>query len=344
MKSFFALVKRELASVARERTILIAILIQLFIASFSSALLLGLLSLYDPDSVDVTARVNLRVGVVGATGEPLVPFLEARGFRVVPFGNLDDARSGYQSNQIDAVIVAPKVANEIVTLQLFVPRAEARASLIQLVLQEPLKRYENVLRAERGLVTRYTDLKGAPPTTFEFLYSVILPILMFFPAFVAGNLVADSLSEEFELNTLETLLAAPISWRTIVGAKISAAVLLATLQCALWLGLLRLNRTALENVPLLLVMGALLAGMISVAAALVAIVFKNREQAQFVYALVLMGAMGVSFLLGVSPLTTIARLAIGDAYTGVGNVLVFAGVLGVMGVGLGVALTRRARE
>ncbi len=342
MNAFLALMKRDLASVARERTILIAILIQLFIASFSSALLLGLLSLYDPDAVSVSARVNLRVGIVGALSDALVPFLRERGVQVVRYDNLDDAVGGYQQNQVDAVVMTPNASNDIVTLDLYVPRAEARASLIQLVLQEPLRRYENVLRAERGIVTRYADLKGAPPTTFEFLYSVILPVLLFFPAFVAGNLVADSLSEEFELNTIETLLAAPISWSTVVGAKILAAVLLALAQCALWLALLRLNGTALENLPLLWVMGGVLAGMYGVAAAFIAVWFKNREQAQFVYALALMGALGASYLFGVSPLTMIARLAIGDAYTGAGNVLVYVVFLGVMVLALGVMLTRRA--
>ena len=42
MIPFLALVKKELSSVLRDRTILIAILLQLFIASFSSALLLGM--------------------------------------------------------------------------------------------------------------------------------------------------------------------------------------------------------------------------------------------------------------------------------------------------------------
>lgn len=344
MKPFYALMKRELASVARERTILIALLIQLFIASFSSALLMGLLSLYDPDSVTVSSRVNLRVGVAGELGSALIPLLEARGLRVTRLENFEAAQQAYQAGQLDAVIVAPDARAQIVTLQLYVPRAEARASMIQMVLQEPFKQYENVLRAQNGLTVRYADLKGAPPTTFEFLYSVILPVLFFFPAFVAGNLVADSLAEEFELNTMETLLTTPLSWNAVVGAKIASAVILSVLQCMLWLGLLWLNRTELHNIPLLLAMGALLAAMLGTMAAFVAVWFKNREQAQFVYALLLMGGIGLSFLLGVSPLTTISRLAIGDAFTGVWNVLFFALILGVMLLTLNVMLTRRARR
>jgi ABC-2 type transport system permease protein len=47
----FAVIKKELTSVVRDGTIVISILIQLFIASFSSGLLLGMLSLYDPDTI-----------------------------------------------------------------------------------------------------------------------------------------------------------------------------------------------------------------------------------------------------------------------------------------------------
>lgn len=326
MKPFWALLKRELAAVARERTILIAVLIQLFIASFSSALLLGLLSLYDPESVSITGRVNLSVGLVGENTAALAEALQARGMQLVYFENLEEARAAYARNQIETVIAMPDAPQELVTLRLYLPHLETRASVIQLALQEPLKQYENTLRLQNGVPVRYTDLKGQPPTTFEFLYSIILPVLLFFPAFVAGNLVADSLSEEFEMNTLETLLTTPLSWLAIVGAKIFAAIILALLQCALWLALLSFNRVELFNIPLLLAMGGLLAAMFGTLAAFVAVYFKNREQAQFVYALSLMGLLGASFLAGVSPLTTISRLAIGDVYTGVGDVLLFGGI------------------
>ncbi len=343
MRPFWALLKRELASVARERTILIAILIQLFIASFSSALLLGLLSMYDPESVSVSGRVNLQVGLVGASAnaETLARILEARGMELARFENLDAARAAYQQSQVETVIVAPDAAQPVTTLQLYLPHVEARAAAIQLVLQEPLKQYENALRVQNGVPVRYMNLQGTPPTRFEFLYSIILPVLLFFPAFVAGNLVADSLAEEFEMNTLETLLTTPLSWGSIVGAKIVAAVILALLQCALWLALLSLNRTELFNLPWLLAMGGLLAATFATLAAFVAVSFKNREQAQFVYALALMGLVGASFLAGVSPLTTISRLAIGDIYTGAGNVLAFGGVLALMLLALALTLRRR---
>ena len=43
--------RRDLASLRSEKTIVLALLIQLFIAAFSSFLVVGLTSLYDPGSV-----------------------------------------------------------------------------------------------------------------------------------------------------------------------------------------------------------------------------------------------------------------------------------------------------
>jgi ABC-2 type transport system permease protein len=333
MTAFIALVKRELRAVARERTIGIAIVIQLFIASFSSALLIGLLSLYDPDSMGVYARVNLGIGFIGAPNNPLIGLLRDRDLRVLPFISVSEAQNAFGRNSVDAIVVAPEPVNGIGELQLYLPRAELRASLIWAVLQDPFKRYENVLRAQNGITVRYANLRGLPPTTFEYIYSVILPLLMFFPAFVAGSMVVDSLSEEIEHNTLETLLSAPVSLNTVVGSKISAALIVAALQCIAWLGLLRLNRIAVENTPLVLLLALIVAGIIATASAFIAVVFKNREQGQFIYSLfILLGTSG-SYLLDASPLKTLTRLATGDYFTNGFSVLGFAATfLGMLAV------------
>lgn len=343
MSAFLAMIKKELRSVARERTIMIAIVIQLFIASFSSALLIGLLSLYDPDSIGVYARPNITVGFLGSANDPMIRFLRERGVRAAYFVAPADAERAFAAGRLDAILIAPEDRGGAVEMQLFLPQAEARSSLILMILQDPLKRYENYLREQRGIQVRYTDLRGLPPTTFEFLYSIIIPVLMFFPAFVAGSMVVDSLSEELENNTLETLLSAPVSLTMIVGAKIVAAILLAVLQCVAWLALLRLNRIALENVGLVLALAAIVAGIITVASAFVATVFKTREQSQFVYSLFILVAGSAGYLLDLAPIKLMTRLAIGDAFTGAAQVLVFAAVLAGMVVALIVGVRRTQR-
>ena len=54
--------RRDLASLSREKTIVLALAIQLFIAAFSSFLLVGLVSLYDPASAP---GGDIDVGVAG---------------------------------------------------------------------------------------------------------------------------------------------------------------------------------------------------------------------------------------------------------------------------------------
>ena len=330
MSAFLAVLKKELSSVLHERTIVIAILIQLFIASFSSALLISMLSLYDPDAVLQSGSYRFNVALQGASADPLPALLAERGITCVPFTTLEDAQAAFYGGKVQAILVLPPGQGAVTELKLYLPRNPAVSSVIRMVMQEPLKRYETALRQQRGVEVRYTGLKGSPPTSFEFIYSALIPVLIFFPAFVAGAMVIDSLSEEVEQNTLPTLLSAPLSINAIVGAKISAAVFLAVLQCLAWLALLRLNRVEVQHIGLALLLAAIMASILAVSAALVTAFFKDRERSQFIYSLALLTATGGSYLLHLSPIETLSRLASGDYYTGAADVLVFAGVLAAL--------------
>ena len=329
--AFWAMVKKELTSTMRDSTIWIAVVIQLFLASFSSALLVGMLSLYDPESVGEFRQINVSIALVGPSAGPLGTYLEDRGLKAPTYPNLETAAKDFARNKVSAIIVTPEDTGEgALSIRLYLPRAQARASLILMILQDPLRRFENYQRQMRGVEVRYTDLKGKPPTQFEFIYSVIIPILMFFPAFVAGGMVVDSISEEVVNNTLDTLLSAPISLTTAINAKITAAVFLAILQCIAWLGVFWLNNTIVYNPLLVLLMATIVAGIITVSSAFVASVFKDRERSQFVYSLFIMVATSVTYLLNVSPVITMSRLAAGDQATGPLAVLGYAVFLGIL--------------
>jgi ABC-2 type transport system permease protein len=77
----------------------------------------------------------------------------------------------------------------------------------------------------------------------------------------------------------------------------------------------------------ILLLALIIAGITSTAAMLGAVLLKDRERSQFIYSLSLLAATAISTLLDVSPITTLSRLAIGDAYTGGWNVATFAVVL-----------------
>ena len=340
MIPFLALVKKELSSVFRDRTIIIAILIQLFIASFSSALLLGMFSLYDADTVLRFSGSWIRIGVVGGDDHPLGIFLADRGLKVLPFGTLAEAETAFYGRTISAIVDTPRDTNGITEIKLYLPESDTISSLIRTVIQEPLKQYENYLRAQKGIEVRYTDLQGKPSTSFEFVYSVLLPILMFFPAFVAGSLSIDSLTEEVENNTVQTLLSAPLTVNGMVGAKISAVLILSMLQCGAWLVLLQLNGIAIQNTGWIFLLALIVSGITATFAALGAVLLRDRERSQFIYALVLLSGLAISSLLNISPIITLSRLAIGDHFASGWNVLLF----GVFLAGLYVLLRRVSRQ
>jgi ABC-type Na+ efflux pump permease subunit len=337
---FLAVVKKELASVIRDRTILISILIQLFIASFSSGLLLGMLALYDSDTIMRFSGAGIRIGVVDSSDNILGSLLSQRGLQTFKYRTLSNAMAAYYRREVLAIVDTPQNANGLTEVKLYLPESDTASSLVRLVIQEPLKQYENVLRAQKGIEVRYADLKGKPSTSFEFVYSVLIPLLMFFPAFVSGSMTVDSITEEVENNTLQTLISAPLTINGLVGAKIVSSVNLSILQCVAWLTLLKWNGVAIQNTGWILLLAVIVAGLISTSAALSAVLLKDRERSQFIYSLMLLTGIAISTLLNLSPITTLSRLAIGDAYTNGWNVVIFAVFL----AGLYLVLSKTSRR
>jgi ABC-2 type transport system permease protein len=183
-----------------------------------------------------------------------------------------------------------------------------------MLLKEPMERYENYLRDQNGVALRYQDVKGKPFTTYEFLYTIIIPILMFFPAFIAGSMVIDSIAEEIENKTLETLLSAPVSINWVTGAKIIASVVVGVFQCVLWVVLLGFNGFAIQNVGMILLLSMMATGIIAMIALMVALVFRDRERSQFIYSLVILVTFTMAYFVSPSPFALVARLATGDPY------------------------------
>ncbi|NWF63261.1 MAG: ABC transporter permease [Chloroflexi bacterium] len=321
---FFAVVKKELTSVLRDRTIVISILIQLFLASFSSGLLLGMLSLYDPDTILRFSDGGFRIAVVADADSPLASLMSRRGLNVISFSTLQEAQDAYYRGEVLALVDVPRNVNGLTEVKLYLPESDTISSLIRMVIQEPLKQYENYLREQKGVNIRYADLQGKPATSFEFMYSALIPMLMFFPAFVAGSMSIDMITEEVEGKTLQTLLSAPLTISGMIGAKITAAVTLAVAQCMAWLALLRTNGTEIKNIFWIVALALIIAGISSTTAAMTAALLQDRERSQFIFSLLLLAGVGISTMLKISPITTLSRLAVGDAYTSGWNVLAFA--------------------
>ena len=311
MNEYVVLLKRELLSLTREKTIILAIMVQLLIASLASVILQGIMAFYDPASIGWGTGVSLRAGFIGEADSPLPAYLRSKGIIVKPFSELTSAEAAFRDHQIDTILFVPEGQSNVANMKLILPGTEARKMVILVMLDEPLKEYEDYLRQANGIEVNYKDFGGQAYSGYEFLYSVLIPILMLFPALVAGSIVIDDISEEFENKTLDTLISAPVSGGQVLVSKMSAAIIAAVIQLFMSTGLLIWNGIVVERLILVLLLAVSFAVAISLGAAIIALWFKDRQRAQFVYSMTLITAGAAGYFLNPSPFELLAKLSSG---------------------------------
>jgi ABC-type Na+ efflux pump permease subunit len=342
MGAFGAIIRKEIRAIGRERTIMLAIIIQLIIASLSSVILFGLMSYYDPSSIGQNTAVPVRVGVVGDEHSQLIAYLQDAHATVDVYDSPEAAQDDFAHGRIDTIVYLPSATTGVTELKLFLPQSDTKQTVIMMVLQTPLKKFENYLREQKGIEVRYQDVKGKTSTSWEFQYSFIIPLLMLFPAFIAGSIMIDTLSEEFENKTLDTLLSTPVSLNTMIGAKLVAAEAIAVVQCVLWSLLLSFNGMRISNLLAVLFLAAILSAFVAAGSALLSLYFKDRERSQFLYSVALIVVASISYLANPSPISLMSRLAAGDLNVGSADVLIYLVPLVVLLVLLFVGTKRLA--
>jgi len=221
MDSRLTVAKRELAGLRAEKTILLAIGIQLFIAAFSSFLVVGLVSMYDPGALD-----GAEVEVAGA-GDAVADLEraadEVTGASVTRYESAADARSAFDRNAADAVVVATRDDRGGITTLVTAPDATVETTVIVVQLRDLLRTYERTERESRsGWLTEQPlplpDPTGTSPY-FTFTYTILIPVLVFLPVFISGSLVVDSITEELDEGTLELLRVAPVTIGEILDGR-----------------------------------------------------------------------------------------------------------------------------
>ena len=255
--------KRDLSALSREKTIVLALLIQLFVAAFSSFLVVGLTSLYAPGSVE---GGEVSVAVVGdASDEFLAAATEVEGLAASEYDSLDTATGAFEVDRVQAVV---EVRNEDGRLRVTAtaPASSLRKTVVVVRLRGALEVLERTERVERSANTERT-LVPVPPEVdaspyLGFSYTVLVPLLLFLPVFISGSVAVDSITEEVERGTLELLRVSPLSLAEIVEGKGLAAAVLAPAQALLWVTLLSANGIPVSNVPSLVVFVAALSVLV----------------------------------------------------------------------------------
>jgi ABC-type Na+ efflux pump permease subunit len=312
--------RRELGSLRKEKTIVLALVLQLFIAAFSSFLVVGLVSLYDPgqvggSEVDIAVTGDAAEDLRRAAGE--VRGVDARLYRSEAAAM--DAFRQYRATGIDAVLIA-ETRDDRVFVRAVAPDSNVQTTIVVVQLRDVVRAFERAERADRAafLSSSPLELPPVPDSSpyFSFTYTILLPLLLVLPVFISGSITVDSVTEEIDRGTLELLRVAPVSLGEIVDGKLAAAAGLAPIQAGLWLLLLELNGTTVANPLALLALVAGLSLLVCGLGAALALVAPDRRTAQFLYSIGVLLVIGGSALLPHGPITAAARLGIGSAATG----------------------------
>lgn len=331
-----AIFDKEFRDIFKERTILIAVLIQVFVAGLSSFLVVGLSALTDPSAIPTDTQPD--VAVVGPDGT--VDALLDAGLSGRQFNSESAARQAFQVGDADAVLVVDRAAanNTTAQMRLLLPDGDVRATLTLVHVQEALQSYERTLRQERGasLVFEpvYVDAGEAGARSYEFAYGLLVPLLVFLPVVLAGALTADSLTEEVERDTLPVLLTSPATPADVVEGKILANATIAPLLTVAWLGLLYLNDlpVPLAGAVAIVVVATAAAVVMCLIAAAAGLSTRDRNKAQVLYTQAMLVLIVGSLLMPMSPVNAVALLAAGSTTPMVWAIV--AGTVGLAAVGL----------
>jgi len=317
----WSILKRELSSLSKEKTIILALAIQLVIAGFSSFLVVGLTALYDPASA---GGDELTVGIAGETQDQLLAVAMNRDdIEPRPYVNEAAAMDAFERGEVDAVVTGTVLTDEAQTVQLdvVVPAEDLRTTLIVTTLREYLTAVETIERQERAQELSFTPIElpedtGEGSPYFGFTYTILIPLLLFLPPFISGSIAVDSMTEELERGTLELLRVAPLSVVDVVDGKALGMIGIAPLQALLWMGLLRVNGIGISNGGALTVVVTAIATLTVVIGLLLALLTRQRRQAQLLYSIVVLLLFGLAVALPEHPASTVAKLAIDSATVG----------------------------
>jgi ABC-2 type transport system permease protein len=312
--------KKEFRGLFSERTILLAVLLQLFIALFSSFLMVGLTSMYDPSSLSKYSRFRYNVAYAGNDSQVLDYLTASKDFRVYRM-NLSEAVASLKERKLSAVIWVPDTrpdAQDPVKITLYTLQNDLQAAIVDVKLKDIFLKYETDLREIRA--DRLHDQpvpisipKSSGGDFYEFVYGLLIPLLVFMPAIIASALVIDLLTEEYQHETLETLISTPVTFTEVVWGKVLACELMVPVQAGAWILLLMINGIAIGNAGLILIQVSVTSLILILLGTLTALHYRERTAAQFIFSTALVVVMLLALALPNNPLNLITRLAIGAA-------------------------------
>ena len=319
-KNLSIIAKKEFRGLFNEKTILLAVLLQLFIALFSSFLMVGLTSMYDPSSLSRYSHYRYSVGYAGNQSEIMMELQTSPSFRVYRM-DLSTAVAALEQRKLAAVIYVPDTlpnSTEPVKITLYTLQNDLQSAIVDVKLKDIFLSYEHDLRQVRASRLDVQPIPLQVPASaggdfYEFVYGLLIPLLVFMPAIISSALVIDLITEEYQHETLETLISTPITFAEMVWGKVLACEVLVPVQAGAWLVLLSLNGIAIQNPVLILVQVAVTSLILILLGTLTALHYRERTAAQFIFSTGLVVVILLALAVPSNPLNLLTRLAVGTA-------------------------------
>ncbi len=308
MKGFLALAGKDIRDILRERSIVSSLVMQLFVAGFSTFLSVGLSGLYDPSSIDQFPAADVGYAGPGGFDDYLLRLPNVE----VHYTNPEGGRAGFADGTLDALVEETGTNSSVRTVSLLLPKDSLEGTLLLTQLKGQLQTYEHDLRGERQarLDQQVLEIPQPPKgSSFGFVYGNLLPLLILVPVFLSGAIAGDAFMQESHTRTLLLLRSTPLSGAGIVAGKLVVPVLLAPLQVLLWVGLLALNHLPVHNLLLLEAVVTTLALLLASLSIGLAAWVKRPGQVQAGYAVLLLLFAVASLLLPADPLNLVALIA-----------------------------------
>lgn len=311
--------KKVFKDLMREKTIVFAIFLQLFIILTSSIIITNANALFNPEQV---IQEPIHIGITGDSylRQKVATYFETSKLIASVYPEEEVTLSKFEEGVIDAVIIVNRSKDYYpIYLSVIIPKGDIKSSVITSEVKEALQVFENELRddnlAEISAI-RLDKLKiknksnSITTQVFEALYSILIPFLLLLPGVLLGGLIIDILVEEMETKTLNLLMIIT-TFRKYLFEIILAVMGLSMLQVLTWELLLSLKGIVINNLPYITGLILFLNFVMFIACVLLSILIKEKTRAHLVYSFLVILLFATAPLFRMNPIRVISRLAIG---------------------------------
>ncbi len=313
------IVKKIFNDLLRERSIIFAITLQVFIILTASIMLTNSVNLFNPDEM---LEQETTIAITGdlMLSERLSELFEESDLRYELYTSSDEALRMFEEKHVDGVMSIRR-AEELfpVYVDMYVPKGDVKTSIILSETQRILEVLENEMREERLAEPdaimldklRMTQRSNSIATQiFETLYSILIPFLLLMPGVLLGGMVIDILIEELEKKTLNLLMLV-ISFRRYIFELIIATLAISTLQILVWQILISIQGIMISNLPKITVLVIMMNLIMFIFCIIITLAVMDKTKAQLIYSFMVLLTFASMPLFSINPIRVISRLAIG---------------------------------